>query len=52
MPSSDETVIVAPCFRKTCRAKLSPMPEPSGFVVKNGTNILSIASGKIPVPVS
>src|SRR5215470_12685325 len=30
----------------------SPVPSPAGFVVKNGSNILSFTSGAMPVPLS
>ncbi len=34
------------------RERLRPMPEPPFFVVKNGRNMLSAASGLIPQPLS
>ena len=34
------------------RARLSPIPEPPGFVVKKGTKIASRTSGSSPGPLS
>jgi len=51
----ESTVIVPPCCFATM-SKLSdsprPVPSPAGFVVKNGSKILSRTSGRIPVPLS
>ncbi len=44
--------MVAPCSLNICRERLSPIPEPCGFVVKNGIKIRSKTSGKIPGPLS
>ncbi|MBB4602933.1 hypothetical protein HNQ93_003700 [Hymenobacter luteus] len=35
-----------------CWARLSPMPEPPGSVVKNGMKMLSSRSGAMPRPLS
>ena len=51
-PTVDCTVIFPPCRFITCLHKLSPMPEPEGLVVKNGTKILSCTSGRMPSPLS
>lgn len=51
-PISEETVMVPPCRFMICLHKLSPMPDPDGLVVKNGTNTLSITSGRMPSPLS
>lgn len=43
-PTVDFTIIFPPCRFIICLHRLSPMPEPDTFVVKNGTNILSCIS--------
>ena len=42
----DETFRLPPCIRIIWRETLSPIPEPSSLVVKNGTNISFMISGE------
>ena len=52
LPGEESNVIVPPCMLMIWRERLSPIPEPPFFVVKNGRNMLSAASGLMPVPLS
>src|SRR5579884_125193 len=47
-------LISPPCSLMMLRhtERPSPVPSPTGFVVKNGSKIFSIFSGEIPQPVS
>ena len=51
-PVSDLAIMVALFISRICLERLSPMPFPSGLLVKKGINILDKFSGVIPVPVS
>ena len=51
-PGFEEAVMVPPCRVTICLQILNPMPEPLVLVVKNGTKIRSITSGRIPLPLS
>ena len=54
LPSSLVTFTVPPAWcAKPCTCdRPSPVPLPTGLVVKNGSNTLSSTSGAMPVPVS
>ena len=52
VPFMDDTFSVPLCIMTICLERLSPIPEPSFLVVKNGMNIRSIISSGIPVPLS
>src|SRR5579885_624959 len=53
-PGSLSQLISPPCSLMMLRhtERPSPVPSPTGFVVKNGSKIFSIFSGEIPQPVS
>ena len=54
VPFSEElSTDIFPWWRiMICLHRLSPIPEPPDLVVKKGMNILLIASGAIPGPLS
>ena len=54
-PGSVSTSMLPPCCLTMMSWHIdrpSPVPSPGGLVVKNGLNILSLASSGMPVPLS